>query len=74
MGGGTKALLLLGKIYRTTGEYDRAVEAYDQILRKTPGDSEAREGRRKAVEPPWASTAARPAPGGEVERPRSRPV
>jgi tetratricopeptide (TPR) repeat protein len=69
LGGGTKALLLLGKIYRTTGEYERALEAYDQILRKSPGDTRAQEGRRKAVaamisaaNPPKVGVG-KPAPG-----------
>jgi cytochrome c-type biogenesis protein CcmH/NrfG len=48
-GGGPEALLLLGKIYRTTGEYDRALDAYDQILRKTPRNVRAQEGRRRTM-------------------------
>ena len=61
-GGGTKALLLLGKIYRTTGEFDRALEAYDEILRKSPGDT----GPGRAAgrpPPPWA--APPPAQAGQ---------
>jgi Tetratricopeptide repeat len=63
LGGGTKALMLLGKIYRTTGEYDRAVEAYDQILRKSPGDVAAQEGRRKALASMFEASAGPPRAG-----------
>jgi hypothetical protein len=63
LGGGTKALMLLGKIYRTTGEFDRAVEAYDQILRKSPGDARAQEGRRKALASMTEASAGPPQAG-----------
>ena len=62
VGGGNKALLMLGKIYRTTGEYDRAVAAYDQILRKTPNDSAGPGGPAQGRRAPWvAPPATRPA-------------
>jgi cytochrome c-type biogenesis protein CcmH/NrfG len=55
--------MLLGKIYRTTGEFDRAVEAYDQILRKSPGDARAQEGRRKALASMTEASAGPPQAG-----------
>ena len=49
LGGGIEALLMLGKIYRTTGEYERAVTVYDQILKTVPTHPAALEGRRRAT-------------------------
>jgi eukaryotic-like serine/threonine-protein kinase len=49
-GGGPEFLVMLGKIYRTTGEYERALAVYERALKLEAGNERAREGRRKVLQ------------------------